>query len=128
MKIVMYVFGGWADGSDFLYLHALFGIETPGMLYEWIFAHAIPSLLQAIIGGFVAVWIMEKIAKGANYNLAATVTGALYTGFLICLVALTVVKTGVTSDMLLSILQGVGLWIGLGSAAASLPAPRGNTA
>src|SRR3954464_9252086 len=78
MKILMYVFGGWANGSDFLYLHALFGIETPGMVYEWIFAHAIPSLFQAIIGGFVAVWIMEKIAKGANYNLAATVTGALY--------------------------------------------------
>jgi hypothetical protein len=83
-----------------------------------------PSLFQAIIGGFIAVWIMEKIAKGANYNLAATVTGALYTGFLICLVVLVIMKIGITSDMLLSILQGVGLWIGLGSAAASLPAQR----
>jgi hypothetical protein len=128
LKILMYVFGGWANGSDFLYLHAIFGIETPGQVYEWIFAQAIPSGFQALAAGFVAVWIMEKIAKGAHHTLAATITGALYTGFLICLVVIGLAQMGITSDMLLSICQGIGLWIGLGSAAASLPAPRSATA
>lgn len=37
-------------------------------------------------------------------------------------------QMGTTGDMLLSICQGIGLWIGLGSAAASLPVPRSATA
>jgi hypothetical protein len=36
LKMLMYAFGGWANGSDFLYLHAIFGLETPGQVYEWI--------------------------------------------------------------------------------------------
>ncbi len=128
MKMLTYVFGGWANGSDFLYLRAIFGIETPGEIYEWIFAHAIPSGLQALVAGFVAVWVMEKIARGAHYALAATITGALYTGFLICLVVIGFAQVGITGDMLLGICQGIGLWIGLGSAAASLPVPRSATA
>jgi hypothetical protein len=86
LKALMYVFGGWAENSDFLYLHALFGVEAPGAIYNFIFAKAVPNGFQAVVGGFVAVWIMEKIARGANHALAATVTGALFTGFLICLV------------------------------------------
>jgi hypothetical protein len=123
-KAFLYIFGGWAEGSDFLYLRILFGIETPGKIYEWVFAQAIPNFMQAVIAGFVAVWLMEKIAKGAHHSLAATIAGALYTGFLICLLVIVLPKLGVTSEMLVSTVQCVGLWIGLGSAAAALPAPR----
>jgi hypothetical protein len=123
-KALMYVFGGWAEGSDFLYLHAIFGLETPSAVYHWIFGEAIPNGVQGIVAGYVAVWIMEKIAKGANYSSAAMITGALYMGFLICLVAITLPKLGVTSGLLLGIIQIVGIWIGLASAAATLPAPR----
>src|ERR1700747_2401651 len=117
-KALLYIFGGWADGADLLYLHALFGIETPGKIYEWVFVQALPNFIQAVTAGFVAVWLMEKIATGATYNLAPTITGALYTGFLICLLVISLPKLGVTSEMLLSTVQCVGLWAGLGSAAA----------
>jgi hypothetical protein len=122
-KMFLYVFGGWTEGSDFLYLRAIFGIETPGVVYEWIFAQAIPTGFQGIVAGFLAVFVTEKICKGANYVLAATITGALYTGFLICLVVLMLVWVGVTRELLLSVCQLVGLWIGLGSAAAASPRP-----
>jgi hypothetical protein len=124
-KILMYVFGGWINGSDFLYLHALFGIEMPNIIYEWVFAHAIPSFIQAMIGGYFAVWVMEKLASGADYRSAALITGALYTGALICLTILTLLTAGpLVSDMLISIIECVGIWIGLNSAANELPLPR----
>ena len=120
-KLVMVFFGGWAEGWDFLYLHALFGLNMPGMIYEWIFGHAIPSFMQACVAGFCAVWAMEKVARGANYSMAAMITGGLYTGIVLCLFILTVAAVGVTSDILLSLCQCVGLWVGLESAAATLP-------
>jgi hypothetical protein len=122
-KALMQVLGGWAENSDFLYLRALFDFETPGALYNFIFAGAVPNGMQGLTAGFVAVWIVEKVAKGANYGLSATITGALYTGFLLCLIVITLAKLGITQEMLLSICQGVRLWIGLASAAAGLPAP-----
>jgi hypothetical protein len=130
VKAVMYVFGGWAENSDFLYLHALFGLDGPGALYNFIFAHAIPDTFQGGVGGFVAVWITEKAARGANYALAATITGALYTGFVACLILVIFMHLGITSEMLLSICQCVGLWIGLGGTAAAFPVPasRSNAA
>jgi hypothetical protein len=124
LKAIMYVFGGWAETSDFLYLHALFGFETPGMIYHWIFGEALPNFFQALTGGFVAVWLMEKIAKGANYHTAATITGALYTGFVLCLIVISLVTVGMTGAMVLSTIQCVGIWCGLESAAVTLPAPR----
>ena len=33
-KMFLYVFGGWTEGADFLYLRAIFGIETPGLVYD----------------------------------------------------------------------------------------------
>jgi hypothetical protein len=72
-KALMYVFGGWAETSDFLFLHALLGFEAPGMIYHWIFGEAIPNFFQSLVAGFVAVWLMEKIAKGANCLLSATI-------------------------------------------------------
>jgi len=54
-KMVMVVVGDLAEDSDFLYLHALFGFEKPRMIYNWVFAHAIPSFAQAGIAGFCAV-------------------------------------------------------------------------
>lgn len=126
-KIVMLVFGGWGEDSDFLYLHALFGFEKPGMIYDWVFLHAVPSFMQAGVAGFCAVWAMERIAKGANHNLAAMITGGLYTGIVISLFLLTLAAAGlngVNSDVLLSIVQCVGLWVGLEGAAAALPTPR----
>ena len=120
-KIFMVLFGGWADDSDFLFMHALFGLDKPGMIYNWVFVHAIPSGVQAGIAGYFAVWATEKIAKGANYGLAAMITGGLYTGMVVCLFILTTAAVGVTSDILLSVCQCVGLWVGLASAAATLP-------
>ena len=126
-KILMVMVGDLAEDSDFLYLHALFGFEKPGVIYNWVFAHAIPSFAQAGIAGFCAVWAMEKIARGANHHLAAMITGGLYTGIVVCLFILTIATAArVTSDSLLSIVQCTGLWIGLESAAATL-ARRDNT-
>jgi len=124
LKALMYVLGGWAETSDFLYLHALFGFETPSMIYHWIFGEALPNFFQALIAGFVAVWLMEKIAKGANYLTAATITGALYTGFVLCLIVISLVTVGMTNAMVLATIQCVGIWCGLESAAVSLPAPQ----
>ncbi len=123
-KGFMYVFGGWAENSDFLYLHTLFGLDAPGALYNFIFAGAVPNGVQAFVAGFVAVWLMERIAKGANYVLSATITGALYTGFFICLLIVALTVSGFTTEMLLAVCQCMGLWAGLWSAAASLPAPQ----
>ena len=126
-KMVMVVVGDWAEDSDFLYLHALLVLEKPRVIYNWVFAHAIPSFAQAGIAGFCAVWAMKKIARGANYHLAAIITGGLYTGIVVCLFILTIATAArVTSDSLLSIVQCTGLWIGLESAAATL-ARRDNT-
>ncbi|QHO72321.1 hypothetical protein ACH79_06460 [Bradyrhizobium sp. CCBAU 051011] len=121
--LLMLVSGAWSASSDFLYLRALFGIETPGKIYQFIFGEGIPSFIQAVIAGFIAVWIMEKVAKGANLGLAAMITGGLWTGFLIFLLLFSLRITSFTTELLLSMVQGVGLWIGLASAAASLPAP-----
>lgn len=121
----MIVFGGWAERSDFLYMNAIFGFDAPGRIYGWIFSEAVPNFVQAMIGGFVAVWLMEKIARGANYTSAAMITGALYTGFLICLFAISIPTIGLTSDTPAAVLQCIGLWIGLMSAATTLPAPKG---
>jgi hypothetical protein len=120
----LYFFGGWIEGSDFLYLRAIFGLETPGQIYEWAFAHAIPTTLQGILAGYVAVLITEKICKYADNVLAARIAGAVYTVFLICLVIMMLVTLGVTDEMLLSILQLGGLWIGLNMAAPTMPMPR----
>jgi hypothetical protein len=124
LKILMYVFDGWAEGSDFLYLRALFGLETPRMIYELIFSNAIPNLFQGGMAGLVAVLITEKICKGANHYIAVCITGALYTGILIPILFLTWLKLGLTSEMLIAICQLVGLCIGLGSSVTALPAPR----
>ena len=128
-KVLMYVFGGWINGYDFLYLHVLFGLETPNIIYEWVFAHAIPSFIQAVVASYFAVWVMEKVAQGADYRLSATITGALYTGAIICLTILTLLTIGpLPNDMLISFIQCVGLWIGLSSAANELPAHKRVTA
>jgi hypothetical protein len=124
VKIFMVVVGGWVEDSDFLYLHALFGLDKPGMIYNWIFAHAIPSTVQAGVAGYFAVWAMEKIAKGANYHLAAMITGGLYTGIVICMFVISVAAFGMNSDILLAVCQCVGLWIGLEGAAAVLPSHK----
>lgn len=122
-KIFFGVFGGWAEAenSDFLFLHALFGIDAPGQLYSWIFARAIPAAFQSAVAGFVAIYATEKICRGAKIELAAHITGALYTGALIAGVILELMMHGPVSEMLLAAVQAAGLWIGLSSAVASLP-------
>ncbi|THD68431.1 MAG: hypothetical protein E7813_10400 [Bradyrhizobium sp.] len=91
-KAFLYVFGGWAEGSDFLYLRAIFGLETPGKIYGWIFTQALPDTVQAVLAGYIAVMITERICKGADNVLAVRITGGIYTGFLICLVLFILVK------------------------------------
>jgi hypothetical protein len=121
VRFLMVLFGGWAEDSDFLYLHALFGFEKPAMIYSWIFVQALPSFVQSIVAGYCAVWAMEKIAKGANYSLAAMITGGLYTGILIAMLFLVIMTNRANSDLLLSVAQCVGLWLGLEGAAATSP-------
>ena len=126
--LLMRVFAGFAWGSDFLYLRAIFGMETPGKIYEWVFAQAVPTTIQSIIAGYLAVRITEKICKGANTAKAAQVTGSIYTVYTICIILWAFVDYGVTAEGILpSILQIVGLWIGLMVAVAVQPVPEDAT-
>lgn len=102
--------------SDFLYLRTLFGIEAPGVIINYIFFRLIPVGMQGAIAGSLAIWMTAKVYKGPKIDIAAYVTGALYTGVTIALTVVAfILKSSIeaTVTAIEQACQLVGLWGGL---------------
>jgi hypothetical protein len=104
-------------------LRTLFGIETPSKIVGWLFNGAFPAVIHGVAAGGVAMWFTGKICKGARYEIAALITGALYTGMLILVVILSLTIEGPTVHAAEAVCQVVGLWFGLFMVLETLPRP-----
>ncbi len=110
------------DHLDMPTLRATFGAATPGLILQWIYSEAIPALLHGGLSGAFAVLATRWIYRGARCDLAAYVTGALYSGLVLILLVWVVGMLGLTKDAVGSVVQIAGLWIGL---LVALPSRRG---
>jgi hypothetical protein len=107
-------------------LRTLFGLEAPGAIVKWIVFQAFPGVISGGVAGAIALKLTEIICKGARYEIAAYVTGALYTGLIVMLGILTLVVSGVdlenVSSTALNLCIVVGIWVGLFMMLEALPA------
>jgi hypothetical protein len=115
-------------------LYFLFGIDWLAKPLAWIFDVGLASALRGGIAGAVAVVVTKLLCRRANILKAAFITGTAYT----VLVALMIVvslfawsvgaaEIAITGAAVATVLELIGLWIGLFSVAAAATAPpRGN--
>jgi hypothetical protein len=106
-------------------LFGLFGIETPSKLFEWIFYSAVPAFLRGAVMGGTAVTITHYAYKGTRLDLAAFVTGGLYTGVAAVNEFLSYAMHGPNPDMISIVIEVVGLWVGLISVGEIFEKPGG---
>lgn len=109
---------------DFWFMRTLFGIEAPGKILGWLLISAFPEFIHAGVAGGIAVLLTQYAYKGPRLDLAAFVTGDLYTGIAVMAGFLSYVMHGPSLDMVLIVIEAVGLWAGLLSV-ADLGASRG---
>jgi hypothetical protein len=98
-------------------LSFLVGIDGPGRLLKWFFTEGLASAIHGGIAGFVAAGLTGLLFRQVIL-IAALVTGFLYSVFIVLLIAASVVTSTIDSNSLLSMLQLLGLWIGLIAGAA----------
>ena len=112
---------------DFYFVRTLFGFEAPGAILKWIVFEAFPAAISGGVAGAIAVKLTEVICKGARYEIAAYVTGGLYTGLVIMLGGLTLAISGVDLENVSSTARNlclvIGLWLGLFMMLEALPSP-----
>ena len=120
-SFVFRLFAGSQSAPDPFGLHFLFGIDTISKILSWIFYVGMSSAVHGGVAGAVAAGVTILICRGANIVKAASVTGALYTGFLALIFMLSLFTSGITGDAVASVFQLVGLWVGLLSVAATAP-------
>ena len=100
---------------DFHFLHMLFGIETPGKILGWVLYSAFPAFIRGWAAGSIAALLTHYAYKGPRLNLAAFVTGGVYTGIAAMSELLCYVMYGPDLKMVLIVIEAVGLWVGLRS-------------
>jgi hypothetical protein len=102
--------------SDFLYLRAIFGIEAPGVLFNFLMFRLIPNFGQGLAAGAFAIWVTGKFFKEAPLETIAYMTGALYTGMILMAVVLMFALRGaITAGIGFAeeLFRFGGLWVGL---------------
>jgi hypothetical protein len=119
---VIFNVGDLGSNPDFLMLRSFFGLETPGIVWGWIFTQGIPALIQGGIAGSVAIYITHKLYTGNQLEIAAFTATALYAGMLLALTLFVMMTHGLEFDNIHDLLQIVGLGAGLISGAYALPA------
>ena len=106
---------------DVFFLRMFFGIETPGLLVQWIFFTGFPAFVQGLAAGWLAVFLTALACPGANIETAAYSTGTLYTGLVLLMMALAYGGSGLKSSAFQVVTQLIGVWSGLIPAALSQP-------
>jgi hypothetical protein len=117
VKGVLRLFMGYESVPDPFSLRLLFGIDTISKILSWIFYFGMTAAVQGAIAGAVAIVITGWLFRSASVVGAALVTGALYTAIVVFLFALTFFEVGITHDVVISVFQMFGLWVGLISGA-----------
>jgi hypothetical protein len=117
--------GVFGTDPDLYFMRTLFRFEAPGAIVGWIMYVAFPAFICGGVAGAIAVKLTAVICKGARYEIAAFVTGGLYTGLVIMLVGLTLVVFGINwdnaTDLARNVLVVIGLWVGLFMMLEALP-------
>jgi hypothetical protein len=112
---------------DFAFLRTLFGFAAPGAIVKWIVFEAFPGIISGAVAGAIAVKLTEVICRGARYEIAAYVTGGIYTGLVIMLGILTLIISGVDLENVSSTARNlclvIGIWLGLFMMLEALPSP-----
>lgn len=110
---------------DFWFLRTLFGFEAPGAILKWIVFQAFPGVISGGVAGAIAVKLTEVICKGARYEIAAFVTGGIYTDLVIMLGTLTLAISGLdlenVSNTARNLCLVIGIWVGLFMMLEALP-------
>src|SRR5450759_401726 len=86
--------GDMGSNPDFLMMREWFGLETPGVIWGWIFMKGIPALIQGGIAGTVAIYITHKIYLGNQLEIAAFTATALYAGILVAISLFVMITQG----------------------------------
>jgi hypothetical protein len=102
-------------------LHFIFGVDWLARPLAWIVVVGIGSVLRGIVAGALAAWVTNRLVRRASIMRAAFTTGAAYTVLTAIAFVVTLFTIGVTRDAVETILELIGLWIGLFSVAASAP-------
>jgi hypothetical protein len=73
------------------------------------------SAVTGGVAGAIAVKLTEVICRGARYEVAAFVTGGIYTGLVIMLGILSLAVVGLqdVGDLARALCAVIGLWLGL---------------
>jgi hypothetical protein len=98
-------------------MRTLFGFEAPGKLLEWILYSAFPTFVRGAVAGLVALAVTHYAYKGTRQDLAIFVTGGLYTGVMVVSELLSYAMHGPSPAMINMVVEVIGLWVGLISAA-----------
>ena len=106
---------------DPLSLHFLFGIDWLAKPLAWIFVVGLASAIRGGVAGAIAVAVTRCLCRRANILKAAIVTGTVYTVVVVLAFIVSLFTIGIDSDAVASVLELIGLWIGLFSVAATAP-------
>jgi len=88
---------------------------------KWIVFVAFPSVISGGVAGAVAMMITRLTYKGSRYEIAAFVTGGLYTGIVIAIGSLSLAVVGLNMQIAKWLCQVIGIWIGLFLVLEQLP-------
>jgi len=102
-------------------LHFFFGIDWLVKPLVWIFDVGSGSALRGGIAGAVAVAVTKLLCRRANMLKAAFITGIAYTVLVALAFVVTLFTIGITGDAVATVIELIGLWIGLFSVAATAP-------
>jgi hypothetical protein len=131
-RISAYVMVG--DAPDFFWSRVLFGLEAPGQLYRWVLFSGFPVFVHGVLTGLIAILSTNFFCKGANLRIAAVFAGALYTGLSVGVIVISLVfiimrrgtalseYTDLADSLAVSVILLAGLWVGLLTGIASVPA------
>jgi len=113
---------------DFHLLRMLFGIETPGKILGWVVYSAFPAFIRGWVAGSIAALLTHYTYKGPRLDLAAFVTGGVFTGIAAMSELLSYVMYGPDLKMVLIVIEAVGLWVGFLSVIVNFSTPGSSSA
>jgi hypothetical protein len=108
---VVFYFTG--PDPDPFHMHSWFDIDVVRTVWRWMYRDAMPNLLQGLFAGVLAFELTGYVCRGARLIKAGFITGLFYTGFVGVSAIVFLPYTGLSRDVLLSVYQLIGIWIGL---------------
>lgn len=110
LAITLYVFGARPDPY---HLQAWFAYDTLVVVWKWLNWELLPNIFQGLVAGTLALYATNFICKGSRTTRVGLITGLFCTALASVVVLISLQQIGWTNDLVLSIVQLIGIWLGL---------------